>query len=57
MGLQSALHSATCQCIYRVQRVSQSLLNFFFHFATALRGPGPPHYTGFTITLSYTHHS
>jgi hypothetical protein len=29
---------------------------FFFHNgATAVSGPGPPHYRGFTITLRHTH--
>jgi hypothetical protein len=31
--------------------------SFSFHDATAPRRPGPPHYRGFTIILSYTHHT
>ena len=43
MESHSALHSASWQCIYRVQRALQSLTRFFFRGATALSGPGPPH--------------
>jgi len=30
---------------------------FFYHDATAPCGPRPPHYGGFMIILSYTHHT
>jgi hypothetical protein len=43
-------HSRKPLCILRHGRQTQ----FFFHDATALSGPGPPHYRDFTITLRLT---
>jgi len=35
----------------------ENFVNFFFNVQQHLIGPGTPHYRGFTITLSYTHHN
>jgi hypothetical protein len=41
----------------RKEQLVKYLKTFFPNGATAPSGPGPPHYRGFTITLSWTHHT
>jgi hypothetical protein len=58
--LEIAVASETSVHIHRTTRShvregnSFNAFCFFFDGATAPRGPGPPHYRGFTITLRHT---
>jgi hypothetical protein len=42
------------QCFWIGGSRTEIVHTFFFYGATAPSGPGPPHYRGFTIALSYT---